>query len=399
MALAFEGCPNGLLSLIEKGILSITMEYTDMSMKRLIVPLTLLIFILFVTPVQSLQQNIITISSNGRVNSPTFAASGESSGLWWGVVSGSTAWGAAFVGKQQIKIVADAGATSIRIMLDKYDWDKGTLFTGLPYRDYIKMLVQAAHNETLKVLLDLCRDSGTSWGPDFDIYGKDEVITDGVKRAAWIAWGEEVIAYCKPDAIGILNEPRGGGTTFAFYHANFVLPSIKVYQTVATAVGISNFKVFVMGYPFYNPHQFVGDYAINDKNVIYEYHCYYQPFDPSTGTLRSVSELFYAGNITGGTTMLYKYLNSELAGLPLNRVNLAEIGVFRFSNHLWTDDPSAEYLGWREFMKALYDYAVTKGLHGLHQYQLAGNIYTILGGSDCSTFTPYGQVWADSVPT
>ena len=389
-----------------------------MNAKWSAIPLTLLIFFLSVTPVESLQQSINAMSFHGKVASLTDDVNNASlPGPWWGVVAGSTAWGddtpggeygwGNVIGKPQIDTVANAGATSIRIMLDKYAWDTNNTQNTMhkPYKDYVRTLVQICHNAHMKALLDLCRDSGTSWGDDFDIYGKDEVITNAVKRADWMSWGDEVIAYCEPDAIGIMNEPRGGGTTFDYYYANFVLPSITAYQATAVGVGISDFKIFVMGYPFYDPHLFTGAYTITDKNVIIDYHCYFNPsscFSPSISggspLFDSMCAAFYNGDVTEGTKMLQEYLDGQLVGLDLSRVNLAEVGVFRTKGHYWSNDPSTEYLGWQGFMKALYDYVKNNGLQGLHQYQLAGSIYTMLDGSDYTIFTPYGKVWVDNVP-
>jgi hypothetical protein len=399
-----------------------------MDMKRSAIPLTLLLFFLFVAQVQSMQQTMTIVPSHGKLNSATNEVEDESRALWWGVVSGSTCWHASFVEQPQIQLIARAGATSIRIMLDKYDWDKNNIFSGKPYKDYIKLLVQSGHNEGIKVLLDMCRDSTN--GEDFDTSRtkKVEVINS---PSDWIRWGTEIISYCKPDAIGIMNEPRGDDMTFDHYYKNFVLPSIATYKASAEASGISDFKIFVMGFPFSDPHLFTGAYAIPDEDVIIDYHCYYAPvaamdslFSPvqpprSVGTtlFDNMCTAFYNGDVTGGTNMLYDYLDWQLTGLNLSQVNLAEVGVFRlteydpdndpttpnYPSYLWTGDPSAQnpawYRGWQDFMNAIYDYAVVRALHGLHQYQLAGNIYTILSGSDCTTLTPYGQVWKDGLPT
>jgi hypothetical protein len=399
-----------------------------MDNKLFTVTLTLLLFLLYVTPVESLQQNKNVISSYGKVNSATIPVAGESRFLWWGVVSGSTAWGADFVQQPQIKAAGDMGATSIRIMLNKYDWDNNIVFSGQQYKVYIKQLVQAAHNEGMKVLLDLCRDSTD--GEDFDTSSSKKVKVIN-NPSNWINWGKEVISYCKPDAIGIMNEPRGTGITFDHYYTNFVMPSITAYKNEATIVGISDFKVFVMSFPFYDPHLFTGAYTITDSDVIIDFHCYYNPvsamdalFSPvqpprngGVDLFDNMCTAFYNGDVARGTSMLHNYLDWQLTGLNLSKVNLAEVGVFRireydpdnnpatsnYPSYLWTSDPSAQnsdwYLGWQDFMTALYDYVKSKEMHGLHQYQLAGNIYTTLDGSDFTTFTPYGQVWAENVPT
>jgi hypothetical protein len=367
--------------------------------KLFMFPLIFSLFFLCLNSAYSLQQDVNVVPSYGVINNVPNSDVDESRVLWWGVVSGSTAWGADFVTPSQIGLVADAGATSIRIMLDKNDWATNSVFGGQSYKDYIKTLVDSGHGRNLNVVLDLCRDSGTSWGADFDLKGKDEVITNSVKRQEWIEWGKDVISYCKPDAIGIMNEPRGGGTTFDYYYANFVLPSISAYKSAAQSVGISNFKIFVMPYPFSDAYRLAGTSIISDSSVIVELHLYYDPFITGHPDYVSACNSFYSGDIAAGVSFLNNYLNYKLEGLPLDKVNLAEVGVFRNSDHLWATDPSSEYGEWREFMNAVYDYAYTNGLHGLHQYQLAGNIYTILTPYTFDNYTTYGKIWADNVPT
>jgi hypothetical protein len=329
------------------------------------------------------------------IATPTPSPPPINSRVWWGPAVGGTSWGyTELLTDSMINLVANEGASSIRIMLNKANW---TQPDGV-YKNYIISRVQHCHSVGLNVLMDLTYDTGTSDGNNQYLYNY-KVIASSTLTSEWIAWGTDVINSCKPEAIGVMNEPReGGGVTWNDYYA-FVLQSISTYKNAASSAGISNFKIFVQGYPFSDTWRFAGTSVISDTSVIFETHMYYDPFITSghTAYLTACSE-FYAGHISSGTGWLHSYMDYKIAGLPLERVNFAEIGVFNDASHPWSEDPT-DYLHWQDWMNAVYDYVEAKGMQGCHQYSLSGwNMYVMIYTST-EQFTPYGQVWADGIPT
>jgi hypothetical protein len=310
---------------------------------------------------------------------------------WVGAVSGGTGWGyTQLLTDSMIDLAAGKGASSIRIMLDKYNWNNADQV----YKNYIVARIQHCHVKGLKVLVDLTYDLGTSDGNNQYLYNY-KVIADSALAAAWISWGKDVIASCKPDAIGVMNEPReGGGVTWNDYYA-FAVQSITAYKAAAASVGVLDFKVFVQGYPFSSTFKFAGTPITLDTAVVFESHLYYNPFITSghVAYLNACAD-FYAGRIVDGTGWLHNYMDYKIAGLPLDRVNFGEIGVFNDASHPWNTDPSA-YFHWQDWMKAVYENVVVKGMLGYHQYSLSGWSMYVMVDASTVQFTPYGQFWAD----
>jgi hypothetical protein len=355
-------------------------------MKRVALSLALLLFILSVTTVQSSEQPGRPISSYGIINNATHK-------FWWGPAVSNTAWGYNYwgnsFGEAQIEVLKRNGATAVRFMLDKYAWDLGSTANVLhiPYKDYIKQLVAWCKPE-LKVLLDLSRDSRT--GNDWDTgTGKAEVIQNSALRTAWINWGKSVIAYCKPDAIGLMNEPRGD-VSFNYYYDNFVIPSINAYRSVNP-----NIIVFVMSIPFHD----LSGYAtkpINDEKVVYQFHFYYNyPVSGSASQLAvNMANAYGEGRFVEARNYLTQYFNWEFSGLPKNRIAFGELGVY---GRDWSTEPTDP--NWQIFMEDAFDYAKENGLYGCFQYAVGRTYYCMLDpATGYTTLTPYGQTWADNSP-
>jgi hypothetical protein len=341
-----------------------------------------LLLLLSVSIVQSQEQSKTeSIQSYGEVYYETVSES--STELWWGAVVSDTAWEicGSYFGKTQIDIMKESGATAVRIMLDKHAWDtrdnRNNL--GIPYPDYIRLLVEWSKPE-LRVYLDLTRDSSME---PFESAEKKQVIETPDLRTAWIEWGKEVISYCSPDAIGVMNEPHG--TSFEYYYDNFVSPSIEAYSSIDP-----NISIFVMSNPFHDIGAFVSR-PINNNKVIYEFHIYYiYPVNPE-----EVSELQFnlmqaygEGRLEEARDYLFEYLNWKFGTLPKDRINIAECGIWNSS-----------LPNWKVFMQDLYDYAKEYQIHGLLQYAFSKGNYLMLDPSTSYTIlTEYGQFWADNCP-
>jgi len=357
-------------------------------MKRVALSLALLLFILSATTVQSLEPKDNTISSYGIVNSATHK-------LWWGVTVSDAAWepwGSYFC-RTQIDLLKQSGATAIRIMLDKNAWynrDVGNIL-GITFPDYIKQLVEWCKPE-IKVLLDLTRDtSNPSWITSPGWTAELEIITSSPLRTEWINWGKEVISYCKPDAIGIMNEPGGDGetTSFDYYYDNFVIPSINAYRSIDP-----NISIFVMGMPFYDLNGYV-DRPINDDKVFYQYHFYYDyPPNPKASQLqKNLCNAYGEGRLSEARNYLNQFFDWKFTGLPKLRIHIAECGPKMTKGQTVPSIPN-----WDAFLIDTYDYA-KQHLNGLFQYGFTKGKYLMLYPSTSySTFTPYGQLWAQNCP-
>jgi hypothetical protein len=348
------------------------------------------------------------ISSYGQMSSETnvfvSATNRITDESWLGAVVSDTAWGdigtsssyryGSFFSDVQINLMVQNGATAFRIMLDKKPWDLNDdkNIYGLPYKDYIKQLVDDIHNRGIKVILDLTRDS--SMGEDFDTSdAKTQVIQTLSLRRAWIDWGKEVVSHCKPDAIGIMNEPRGDAT-FDYYYDNFLVPSIDAYRSVDP-----NIKIIVMSMPFYMVEHFVNR-PINDDNVLYQYHLYYRyPMTDAMSPFINACDAYGEGRLLEAKNYLYQYLDMKLSNIPKNRTILGEIGPYEFSDAIWDNGlPDPENTpNWDAFLRDMYNYTKDSGLKGAFQYAIAGYRYIMLDPqTDFTTFTPYGTVWVES---
>ncbi|MCW3997061.1 MAG: glycoside hydrolase family 5 protein [Candidatus Bathyarchaeota archaeon] len=360
-------------------------------MKRIVLLVTLLLLILPLNVVQSLG-NRNTISSYGTISYGT--TTNTEHGFWWGTVVSDTAWEhwGSYFSEIQIDILKQSGATAVRIMLDKSAWDSKDTnnVLSIPYPDYIKKVVEWCNPE-IRVLLDLTRDtSNPSWTSDAGFPAKLEIITTSSLRNKWINWGKEVISYCNPDAIGLMNEPGGGGqkTTFDYYYDNFVIPSINAYRAIDP-----NISIFVMSMPFIDLSGF-AQRPINDPNVFYEWHLYYdsdvQLEDTSTRYYNTVYA-YVDGNLAEAKDYLYQYFDWKFSGIPSNKINIGECGVASMSGDVPTDP------NWDAFMKDLYSYTKEHGLNGMFQYGFTKRYYRMLY-TTYQTLNPYGDFWAQNVP-
>ena len=350
-------------------------------MRRIALSIALLALIVSVNTVQSVQQKDYAVSSYGKISYKE-----DTHKFMWGAVVSDTAWGAdypgCYFGENQVKILATSGATAVRIMLDKNSWSGD--------KDYIKQLVDWCHNEGLDVLLDLTRDS--SMNP-FEAPEKQQVIESSSMRTAWIDWGKEVIAYCNPDAIGLMNEPYY--PDFAYYFDNFVVPSIGAYRAVDP-----NVIIFVMGLSPTDIGGFAaggyGDSLLADDKVIFEWHIYFTyPM-----SLSDTSQIWYntctsygEGNLADAKNYLQQYLAWKFSGFPLTKINVAELGCASMTE----DVPSQPH--WDVFMQDFYDYVAENELNGLFQYAVSTKYYRMFDyTTDYTTLTPYGELWCQNCP-
>ena len=328
--------------------------------KRNALLLALLFVGLLVASVQSLEQTENIIASYGAINVPA--------NNWWGVVVSDTAWKrwGSYFGETQIDILKQSRATGVRIMLDKHPWETGDTqnVLGIPYKDYIKQLVDWCKPD-MKVYLCLTRDSTTG---SFGYFEKYQVITTSDLSEAWIDWGKEVIAYCQPNAIGIMNEPasKDYDPGMDYYINNFVIPSIQAYRSID-----QNIIVFVTATPTWHVQLF-EDYPINDEKVIYEYHTY---------------------NFFTSRQIAFDYLDWKTGSLPKHRFIIGEFGL-----EMYTDEKEPRYENWRDSQKYVYDYVKENDLLGCFQYGFTKSHYIMLDpDTHHTTWTPYGQWWVDNI--
>jgi len=150
-----------------------------------------------------------TISSYGRMTSS------QTSDYLYGVWVSDTSWRTygSYWGYTQVDMVDQAGGNYICYAIDKRAWyennDNNAL--GVPFQDYIKTLVD--YGNGLEIASVLClhidlgfgdRDGdGRGWGS----YEKNMQINDPTLREDWIQWGRDMIAYCNPWGVIVMDEP------------------------------------------------------------------------------------------------------------------------------------------------------------------------------------------------
>ena len=204
------------------------------------------------------------------------------------------------------------------------------------------------------------------------------------------------MSHCKPDAIGIMNEPRGD-VTFDYYYDTFLMPSINAYRSVDP-----NIEVIVMSMPFYMVEHFATR-PIDDDKVVYEYHIYYRyPMTDAMAPLIDACDAYGEGRLLEAKNYLYQYIDAKLSGIPKNRTIIGEFGPYEFSDAIWIDglpDP-INTPNWDAFLRDVYTYTEDRGIKGGFQYAIAGYRYIMLDPrTGFTTFTPYGAVWAQRYST
>jgi hypothetical protein len=320
---------------------------------------------------------------------------------WWGVVVSNTAWTGRgdFFTQDYVNFLADEGATALRIMLDKYWWDENfTNPLGYPYKTYITNISSWCTTAGINCYLDLTRDANFNGvDTEFGTADKATVITDAASKAAWIAWGTDVVTTCSPDGISIMNEPNETDAipVSVAVWTSFVDDCITAWRAVD-----SNLTVFVQGMPWYTVEDsdFVAFLNTHDDKVIMQFHMYYE-YPPAGESGANTARTAYGqGQFALGKTLLYSYLDEKFTTFNKSRVNLGEVGVYNNQTRdPWPSPGVPNDVNWQVFMRDLYEYAVDRELHGLFQFGV-GYKYAMVDYSGTPAFTPYGEEWAAGVP-
>lgn len=316
---------------------------------------------------------------------------------WWGMVVSDTAWGDIAQGwgygdyfdQEYIDFLAEKGATGFRVMLDKYAWDLNAVNNlGYNYQTYITNLVSWCSTAGVNCYIDLTRDSyhGGEGYTEFGGADKVEVITDAGYKAAWIAWGVDVITTCSPDAISIMNEPL---TASMADWLVFVDESITAYRAVD-----ANLTIFVPPCPWWSTDDAAYIAAMNayDSKVVSTFHFYYE-YPPAGSSGANTARTAYGeGRFVDGKALMYAYLDYKFSGLTNSRCSLDEVGVYEnVTRDPWTSTGVPNDTNWQRWMEDVYEYTVDRGLHGLFQYAI-GYQYALVYWTSVA-LTPYGDVW------
>jgi hypothetical protein len=307
--------------------------------------------------------------------------------ILWGVVVSDTAWNpwGSYFAEEQIGVLKELGSAVVRIMLDKKAWDDNDMSNvlGTHYPNYIKALVDLCKPE-LKVVLDLTLDSSMG---NFSAAERLEVIMTPELRSEWISWGKTVIAYCRPDAIGLMSEPPKGLIDFDHYYDDFVIPSMLAYRSVDP-----NITMFVMSKPHYDLAGFF-DRPLDDPNTLYEYHIYYDPSSPHYEP-REWELAYVNGDLQDARSLLYNWLDETFGPLPKARIIIGECGV-----RMEGDETIPSLPNWDIFLRDLYAYVKRNHLLGLIQYGFTKQNYLMLDPQTGYTaLTEYGEFFAEHCP-
>lgn len=349
------------------------------------------------------------------------------SGLW-GITVADTCWGdlrytpsgyGSFFSKHQIDLVANAGANHIRLQINKEPWDSGdtTNIYGIPYRDYIKQLVQEMHDVGIYVRMELAQYGCSVSNPDHvcSANAKIQMVRDThpvVSSQDWIDWGTEVLQYIPEiDMITNIDEPSSktaqleeNAPYFSDDWREFCIRCIEAWRAVRPNVAIC-----VMGAPFYYLDQFFlgggtledGGIYINRKGPLpYEniYYGFHRPY--YTGWGSTFSNYYYAGDLTTGRSALRNNLDVKMKPL----IDLGEEVILTASvaySIRSRDDPFPP-VNWQACMKDTYDWCLDRGVHQ-EQYGATTNWWNvfqserteILGAEEYMDWNSVGQYWVD----
>jgi hypothetical protein len=295
--------------------------------------------------------------------------------IWWGICVVDTAfqpWGSYFT-DTQINLMKSAGATGIRIMLDRNPWinNDTSNILGVQYRDYIKELREWCSPQ-IKVMLDLAMD-----GSDFNSTKKIQMMINPSLRLDWIKFGCDAVSHCHPDAICILDEPCNeadvdtGSITEEQYRL-FVEESIEAYRSIDPEI-----TVFVFGVPFKYLFMFHDD-PLPYENVVYALN-----FPYYAGPDSDAADLYYRGLLEEGRAALYRNLDWKF-------------GIMKGRDSLCLTAGVREYKpdNWDALMRDVYEYCKANGIHFL-QFAFSKWKWSLLN-TDYGSFNEIGRLWADN---
>jgi len=247
----------------------------------------------------------------------------------------------------------------------------------------------------MKAWIGLTNDWGNpDWTEYYGGYAKQQIILDPTKRAAWINWGVEMINYCNPDGIEIMNEPgQSGYTTTQAQYRVFVDASIAAYRGAKPSIIVA-----AEAMPFYTLQNWASD-QIDDPNFIYELHHYLSTSPTGGPQYTAMQDAYLEGRLDEAKVNHYAYLNWRLSTLPKERVFISECGILGM-NPPYSIDPTlgGQVIYWENFMVDLYDFMKTNHWYGLLQWAISWN-YRLLKTNGIELQEPYGQLWADNIPS
>ncbi|MFX1362974.1 MAG: hypothetical protein ACFE7A_05940 [Promethearchaeota archaeon] len=343
-----------------------------------------LLLILSIPSGVSLQIN--SISSQGIIN-----YTGDEP--WWGVCIGDTFWppcGSYFT-DTQIDMIRNANGTCIRLLIEYKAWDENLTdnILGISYRDYLKQLVEWCHPD-IKVFTELTNDANyENWNAETKV----EIIRDDAKRQKWIAWGVEVVEYCNPDGIGLMDEPCGAGSMDSLnftpeeYRTTFVVPFIEALRTVDSDV-----KIFVQGNPWHYFDMFFPEGeehgGITGAGLLpYDNVVYLMSYPYYSGNDVGWESLYYGGDLAAARNALHRMLDGKVGGI------VSQGGEI----HLTASVYRADLPNWTAFLKDTYDWMKDNNI-GFTQYGLTKGTNWRLVESNYVEWNNIGQFWAENVP-
>jgi len=323
--------------------------------------------------------------------------------LYRGVVVSDTAWYpfGYYFNEPQLELISNHG-NAVYLMLEKGAWESGDQnnVLGIPYPDYIKQIVQIAHQKGMWVAVSLTNDYSTG-----NVFGAEEkwnVISDFTLRTEWIDWGKDVVTHVKPDAICIMNEPNSPTNDlqlqidrFHYYWNIFALPNIDTYRSVDPDI-----TVIVPPCPWYRTW-WMEDYVDDRSNILVSYHLYYK----EAMDWGYEDEPF---NHESARNNLWSYIDGRLSNsygmvgsIDHSKVIFDEFGVWseNINGEGWTFNMEPTIKNWRYAMMDFYEYAEQRSMYGYFQYAVGLKYYSMLNpDTGYMSFSPYGQWWANYQP-